>query len=71
MNQNESAYNDFKAYLRSLKGRSWAEICYEIEEQEEEEARIALQKKTKAEDEERKKLFLSGKYEPEDGEIFD
>lgn len=71
MNQNEVACNDFMAYIRSLKGRSWAEICWEEEEREEEEARIALQKKFKAEDEERKKLFLSGNYELEEGEVFE
>ena len=71
MNQNEVAYNDFMAYIHSLKGRSWAEISWEEEEREEEEARIALQKKLKAKDEERKKLFLSGNYELEEGEVFE
>lgn len=71
MNQNEVACNDFMAYIRSLKGKSWAEICWEEEEREEEEARIAHQKKLKAEDEERKKLFLSGNYQLEEGEIFE
>jgi hypothetical protein len=71
MNQSEIDYEEFMVYIRSLKGKSWAEICWEEEEREEEEARIALQKKFKAEDEERKKLFLSGNYELEEGEIFE
>jgi hypothetical protein len=71
MNQNEIDYSEFTAYIRSLKGKSWAEICWEAEEREEEEARIAHQKKLKAEDEERKQLFLAGKYELEDGEVFE
>jgi hypothetical protein len=78
MNQTESIYNDYAAYIRSLKGRSWADICYEEEEREEEEARLALKKKmdalkkeTHATDQKHKQLYLEGKYELEDGEIFE
>ena len=78
MNQPESIYNDYAAYIRSLNGRSWADICYEEEEREEEEARLALKKKmdalkkeSDASDQKHKQLYLEGKYELEDGEIFE
>jgi hypothetical protein len=71
MNQNAVALCEFMAYINSLKGKSWADICYEEEEREEAEAKLAQEKKMKIEDEKRKNLFVTGKYDLEDGEIFD
>jgi hypothetical protein len=58
-------------YTNDFKGKSWFEICCEIEDQEELEA-LENEKKYLLElDRERKALFLAGLYEIEDGEIFD
>jgi hypothetical protein len=71
MNENEVACSDFMRYILSLKDRSWAELCWEEEEREEEEARLALKKEMEALDQERKQLYLLGEYQPEEGEVFD
>ena len=71
MNQNEVACSDFMRYILSLKDRSWAELCWEEEEREEEEARLALKKEMEALDQERKQLYLLGEYQPEEGECFE
>jgi len=68
MSSNFATYSD---YLASLKGKSWAEICWEEEEREEEEAKLALELALKIIDLERKVLYDKGKYEPEEGEIFE
>ena len=65
MNQNEVACSDFMRYILSLKDRSWAELCWEEEEREEEQARLALKKEIEALDQERKQLYLLGKYQLE------
>ena len=46
---------------------SWAEIHYAAEEEEEEEERIQIQEKV----EQRRKLFMEGNYELEEGEILE
>jgi hypothetical protein len=71
MNQNEVACSDFMRYILSLKDRDWAELCWEEEERQEEEARLALKKEIEALDQERKHLYLLGKYELEEGEVFE
>jgi hypothetical protein len=71
MNENEVACSDFMRYILSLKDRSWAELCWEEEEREEEEARLALKKEMEALDQERKQLYLLGEYQQEEGEVFD
>jgi hypothetical protein len=71
MNQNEVACSDFMRYILSLKDRSWAELCWEEEEREEEQARLSLKKEIEALDQERKQLYLLGKYQLEEGEIFE
>jgi hypothetical protein len=71
MNENEVACSDFMRYILSLKDRSWAELCWEEEEREEEEARLALKKEMEALDQERKQLYILGEYQPEEGEVFD
>ena len=75
-NQNNMLHNilsfpSFREYLNSLKGRSWAEICYEIEEEEERLAEEERLRKLKEQAEERKKLLLKGLYELEDGELLE
>ena len=71
MNQNKVEICEFMTYIKSLKGKSWAEICYEEEEREEAEVKLAQEKKMKIEDEKRKNLFITGNYDLEEGEIFD
>ena len=71
MNQNEVACSDFMRYILSLKDRSWAELCWEEEEREEEQARLSLKKEIEALDQERKQLYLLGKYQLEEGECFE
>jgi hypothetical protein len=66
-----SNFATYFEYLDSLKGKSWAEICWEEEEREEEEARLAEELRLKQLDLERKELFKIGNYEPEEGEIFE
>ena len=68
MSSNFATYTD---YLNSLKGRSWAEICWEEEQREEEEARIEAERRNLVMDLERKILYLMGYYELEEGEIFE
>jgi len=62
---------EYSAYLNSLKGKSWADICYEEEEREEAEAKALADAALKAADALRKKQFDNGNYEIEDGEIFE
>ena len=61
----------FHLYLDSLKGKSWADICYEEEEREEAEAKAAVAAILRESDENRKNLFLGGGYDLEEGEIFE
>lgn len=68
MSPNFASYSE---YLMSLKGKSWAEICWEEEEREEEMARIAEEIRNRLSDMLRKHLYMTGNYELEDGEIFE
>lgn len=56
------------------KKMSWAEICWEIEEEEERIKEIEenrRQQKCRALDSKRKRLWEKGEYELEEGEIFE
>ena len=66
---------DYSKELRRLfKGKTWAEVNWELEEKEEEEERATnerIKEKNKVNDAERKKLFDLKKYDAEEGEIFE
>lgn len=81
MNDNETsnlnavfqAYrNDFMTnLLNKYKGMSWAEICWEVEEEEERQAKEEEERKIKEQMSERRRLHALGKYELEEGEILE
>jgi|GEM_PF-3906867 len=57
--------------MARFKNMSWADICYEIEE-EEERVHLEMQKqKHAAVDQKRQVLYSKGEYELEDGEIIE
>jgi hypothetical protein len=58
---------DFMSYFEKYRNMSWAEIEYAAEEEEEEEERTQIQEKV----EQRRKLFMEGNYELEEGEILE
>ena len=62
------AYEYFAREITELfKGKSWAEVQWELDEQEEEEEEKAL----RALDQSRKQQFVFGNYDQEEGEIFE
>jgi hypothetical protein len=66
--------NSFKDYFVQFKGMSWADICYQIdeeEEKEEEERKIAEREALSKILAERKVLHNKGLYEFEEGEELD
>jgi len=58
---------DFVSYFEKYRNMSWADIHYAAEEEEEEEERRQIQEKV----EQRRKLFMEGNYELEEGEILE
>jgi len=66
---------DFKfelsKYLDRFRGMSWAEICYLVEDEEEEMKKQAEREEFRQTLAERKKLVQQGLYELEDGEVVD
>lgn len=77
MNQNTESSNiietDFMAdfYNMLKKGMSWAEICYELDEEEERQEKEAKQKDLEEKMLERRRLYAIGEYELEEGEILE
>jgi hypothetical protein len=62
------AYEIFAREITELfKGKSWAEVQWELEDQEEEEEQNYL----RSLDQSRKQQFMFGNYEHEEGEIFE
>jgi hypothetical protein len=63
---------DFKSLFGNMldrfKGMSWADMCVLIEDEEEEEKKIAERAELRKTHDERKKLYAQGLYELEDGE---
>jgi hypothetical protein len=63
-------YQDFILYIHSLIGKSWADICFDIQDQEDIQDKQHKQHKHIIIDTLRNKLFHSGDYHLEDGEVF-
>lgn len=58
-------------FYEKYKGRSWADICDELEEEEELQAKIQQKAKLDKEMAKRRELFNNGEYELEEGEVLE
>lgn len=62
---------DISELINKMKGMSWADLCYELEEEEERLEKEARDSKLKVLIADRKDLLDKGEYELEEGEIFE